>query len=94
MNTDTGLQTLATEGLHLPGMADSSVAELLEWHAAKPGCMPDDDRTVLLWVRWPDGGTDWCAGWHDAGEWRLCESGGLCDGQVTHWASPEGPAQA
>lgn len=64
--------------------------ETLTWHpAANP---PDADQTVLLWAVWPDGETNWESGWWDGEAWRLCESGGLCSGMVTHYAMPEGPA--
>lgn len=75
-----------------PAAADDSTMEQLRWHPAKPGSLPDADQSVLLWVRWPDGEEDWCTGWLDADGWRLCESGGLCGGEVTHWADVGGPA--
>ena len=47
---------------------------------------------VLLWIKLLDGTHDWAGGWWDGTDWRLCESGGVCSGVVTHWAEPEGPA--
>lgn len=60
----------------------------LTWHpAAQP---PDCDITHLLWIQ--DGAeSDWQAGWWDGTDWRLCESGGVVAGTVTHWADPQGP---
>lgn len=63
--------------------------ETLHWHSAS--CVPDADTTVLLWVQYADGETDWSSGWWDGGDWRLCESGGVCCGTVLHWADPAGP---
>lgn len=84
-----GLQTLACEGLDLGG-SDGDMAELLQWHRVAAGDMPDADLTVLLWLC--DGTVqEWAAGWWDGQDWRLCESGGVAAGTVTHWAEPEGP---
>lgn len=63
--------------------------ELLHWNSASS--VPDADTTVLLWVQYEDGETDWSAGWWDGEAWRLCESGGVCAGRVLHWAEPSGP---
>ncbi len=73
------------------GLKRGSTAELLEWHCVANGDLPDDDLTVLLWVK--DGGTaDWASGWRDGDAWRDAASGGVVAGEVTHWAAPEGPA--
>lgn len=88
--SNTGLQTLATEGLNIAALDDGSACEMLHWHSAIN--LPDADQTVLLWVRYEDGETDWTAGWWDGEAWRLCESGCVCAGRVLHWAEPAGPA--
>ncbi len=69
---------------------DAPMAELLQWHRATPASMPDADITVLLWIVTGNVG-EWEAGWWDGEAWRLCESGGVVAGEVTHWAQPEGP---
>jgi hypothetical protein len=91
-----GLRTLMAEGFNLAAAmaVDTAptppMAELLQWHAAAD-VLPDADRTVLMWVREPDGSTDWHAGWLDDDGWHCAASGGLVNGEVTHWAEPEGP---
>ena len=55
--------------------------------------MPDSDMTVLMWVRYGDGAEDWVAGWRDEEEWRDAATGGVVDGDVTHWCDPQGPAK-
>jgi len=89
---DTGLRTLAAEGLDLSALDDSSTAELLKWHNADRS-KPDADLTVLLWIEDRDGFSsgDWAGGWWDGAAWRLCESGGECSAVVA-WAEPAGPA--
>ena len=66
----------------------------LTWTAPAPGAMPDANTSVLLWVGYPDGSTDWCGGWLDADGWRDGASGGLVDGQVAAWADVSGPGHA
>ena len=66
--------------------------ETLTWHPAQAGSMPDADTTVLMWVIDPiDGHGEWFAGWWDGDCWRDASSGAPVYGEVTHWASPEGP---
>jgi hypothetical protein len=60
------------------------------FHAAAAK-LPDADLTVLLWVRYADGTSDWAAGWWDGDCWRDAASGGPVSGTVTHWAEPAGP---
>ena len=67
----------------------TTATETLTWHPAS--APPDADTTVLLWVKYEDGETDWAAGWWDGSDWRLCESGGVCCGDPLHWAEPAGP---
>ena len=63
-------------------------SQALHWHpAATP---PDADMTVLLWIT-EGNEADWAGGWWDGEDWRLCESGGVAAGTVTHWCEPEGP---
>ena len=88
---ETGLATLVHNGLALGGLEDLDQAELLQWHSAAGGNVPDADMTVLLWLRLEDGTADWAGGWWDGEAWRLCESGGVCSATVTHWAEPAGP---
>lgn len=87
-----GLATLERDGLQLADADEcGSIAELLQWHRVAGGDMPDADTTVLLWIM--DGQVgDREPGWWDGEHWRLCESGGVAFGVVTHWAEPEGPA--
>lgn len=66
-------------------------AEPLTWHPAAGPKLPDADAQCLLWIRYSDGTEDWEAGWLDGDGWRLCESGGLVDGEVLFWAMPGGP---
>ena len=61
----------------------------LTWHEAST--QPDADLTVLLWIRYEDGTSDWAAGWWDSVDWLDAATGGLVGGVVTHWAEPEGP---
>jgi len=66
--------------------------ETLHWHSA--ASVPDADTTVLLWVQYADGETDWSSGWWDGADWRLCRSGARVDdvmGRVLHWSEPAGP---
>jgi hypothetical protein len=61
----------------------------LTWNdAAKP---PDADLTVLIWISYGDGTSDWAAGWWDGIEWLDAATGGSVVGVVAHWADPEGP---
>lgn len=62
----------------------------LTWHEA--GQQPDADLTVLVWIRYDDGTSDWAPGWWDGVDWLDAATGGLVGGVVTHWAEPEGPA--
>ncbi len=71
-------------------MTAAMTTEALSWTPASQ--LPDADLNVLLWLVWPDGETDWAPGWWDGEAWRLCESGGVCAGRVTHYAEPVGPA--
>lgn len=66
--------------------------QFLQWHCVAFRDYPDADLTVLLWIRLLDGTQEWAGGWWDGADWRLCESGGVCSGVVTHWAEPAGPA--
>ena len=68
-----------------------AMAELLRWHVVADGDLPDADASVLLWIVFPAGDTDWTTGWLDFDGWHLCESGGICPWKVTHWAEPQGP---
>jgi hypothetical protein len=61
----------------------------LTWHEA--GIRPDADTTVLLWIRYDDGTSDWAAGWWSGAEWLDAATGGSVGGCVTHWAEPDGP---
>ena len=90
---DSGMTTLAAQGLDLMALDDDSAVELLKWHKAER-CKPDADTTVLLWIADRDGlgSGEWEAGWFDGDDWRLCESGGVCGGTVVAWAEPAGPA--
>lgn len=86
-----GLETLMQEGLDMAALNAGSTAELLEWHCVAGGSMPDAEVTVLLWLRYADGSTDWCSGFFDGEAWCDCTAMPVsCE--VTHWAQPEGPA--
>lgn len=72
----------------------TTTIEPLHWHSA--ASVPDADTTVLMWVQYADGETDWSSGWWDGDGWRFCESGGLvadAGGAVLHWAEPAGPGR-
>lgn len=65
------------------------MTEVLTWHQVADA-MPDSDITVLMWIVYEDGDTDWCAGWWDSEVWR--DSGGApVFGEVTAWCEPQGP---
>ena len=71
--------------------ADDGVmlSELLRWTEAAQ--LPDADMTVLMWIAYSDGTSDWAAGWWDGECWRDAATGGKVFGSVTHWAEPAGP---
>ena len=69
----------------------STITEQLQWQQAS-SAMPDADITVLCWIVYDDGTTDWCPGWWDGAEWRDACNGGQIAGAVTHWSEPGGPA--
>jgi len=66
------------------------MAETLTWHDASQR-LPDDDTTVLLWIRYSDNESDWASGWRDGFVWRDASSAMPVHGLVTHWAEPAGP---
>lgn len=70
-------------------MPATSQQEVLAWTPAER--LPDADLDVLLWVRDPDGASDWTRGWWDGQAWRDAGHGGEVVGAVTHWAEPAGP---
>lgn len=53
---------------------------------------PDADTPAVIWTKDEYGLWGWEAAWWDGARWRLAESGGLLEEEVTHWATPEGPA--
>lgn len=61
----------------------------LTWQEAST--QPDAELTVLLWIRYDDGTSDWAAGWWDGVDWLDAATGGIVHGVVTHWCEPEGP---
>ena len=66
------------------------LTELVTWRDAIDD-KPDAEISVAIWFTAPDGTADWERGWWDGQAWRLCESGGVVDGVVLHWAQLEGP---
>lgn len=89
-----GMAALMNEGLDLAALEGGGGAQLetLAWLSTAGEDRPDADLTVLLWIRLLDGTHEWAGGWWDGADWRLCESGGVCSGVVTHWSDPAGPA--
>jgi len=69
--------------------AAAAAVEELSWLPATD--LPDAEIAVLMWVREPDGATDWWRGWWDGECWRAADHGGEVAGVVTHWAEPAGP---
>lgn len=66
-----------------------SITTTITWNPAHE--IPDADINVLGWVHYHDGTVDWTSCFYDGVDWRECESGGVVNGVVTHWAQPEGP---
>ena len=64
--------------------------ETLTWHQVADA-MPDSDITVLLWVLYEDGDTEWASGWWDGEVWRD-STGAPVFGEVMAWSEPNGPA--
>ena len=81
------LQLLAATA---PSQLPRARGELLEWMTPEQD-MPDAEVRVLLWLRQPDGSTDWDVGHWDGETWLLDWCGAAPDGQVVAWAQPEGP---
>lgn len=84
--------TLHLDGLRLLPVDTTAQLETLAW--TDPAvAMPDADMRVLVWVREPDGATDWWAAWWDgaAGIWRDAAHGGQIGGDVVRWAEVMGP---
>lgn len=70
-------------------MSTAHYFELLEWHAADAGQLPDTDLTVAVWSA---SDALLTAYWDAELEvWVDCATGATIT-DVTHWADPAGPA--
>ena len=66
--------------------------EKLKWNDVTKK-LPDNDGTVLLWVRTerPFSNPGWMTGYFDEGAWFDSETGYAVHLVVTHWTEPNGP---